>query len=285
MSDPNKLPYLLRLLEDDSTIVQGAVAREFASFGPELADELSKLKPTPTEEQIRKVGKLIESWNRQWLRDHWGSWTLLLNDKEQLEAAHTMLAEFQYGRAYPYKLPLLLDNLAEDYVRAYGEANLFRLAHYLFQVKPMRGNRDNYYDPRNSNLVFCIEEKTGAPISLCCIYTLVGYRLGLDIEGLNLPGHFLARASDSRDIYVIDCFDGGRFLSERDIAALDPPIAESVRKLSLNPPSAFTIMARVLRNLHHAYLKDCREENAMLMIDLLEQVESYVVNERRQQQN
>jgi len=279
MSDPNKLPFLLRLLDDDSSTVQDAVAHELASYGPELAGELGKLKPTPTEDQVRKVGRMIEMWNRQWLRSSWHTWASLPNDKDRLESALTQLAEFQYGRAYPYKLPALLDQLAEEYQLAYGEPNLFRLAHYLFQVKPLRGNRDNYYDPRNSNLVYCIEEKTGAPISLCCIYALVGYRLNLNIEGLNLPGHFLARASDTRDIYIIDCFDGGRFLSERDIAALDPPIAQSVRELSQRSPCAHTIVARVLRNLHRAYLKDKREENAMLMVDLLEQVERYILDE------
>lgn len=279
MPDSNKLPFLLRLLDDASSTVQDAVAREFATYGPDLASELGKLKPPPTEDQVRQVGRIIEAWNRQWLRDIWHTWGSLPNDKERLEAALSLLAEFQYGQAYPYKLPALLDQLAEEYQQAYGEPNLFRLAHYLFQVKPLRGNRDNYYDPRNSNLVYCIEENTGAPISLCCIYALVGYRLGLNIEGLNLPGHFLARASDSRDTYIIDCFDGGRFLSERDIAALDPPIAKSVRQLSQHSPCAYTIIARVLRNLHRAYLRDKREENAMLMVDLLEQVESYIMDE------
>ncbi len=45
----------------------------------------------------------------------------------------------------------------------------------------------DYGDPQNSNLVHVITRRAGLPISLACVYILVGQRMGLAIEGCNFP--------------------------------------------------------------------------------------------------
>lgn len=187
----------------------------------------------------------------------------------RLEAAHDLIARFQYGNSFPIRLPVLLDQLAAECQEAFREPTAFQLAHYLFQSLPIRGDRQTYYDPRNSNLVCCILERKGIPISLCCIYMLVGHRLGLEIGGLPLPGHFLARVQHGGEQYAVDCFDGGRFLSGHDLAALHRPVADAIRSLLARPADTPSIVERVLHNLYRAYLREHREADAMLMIELL----------------
>ena len=46
MPDPEQLPHLLRLLDDESTTVQKAVAEALSAFGPSLEQELAQL-PEP----------------------------------------------------------------------------------------------------------------------------------------------------------------------------------------------------------------------------------------------
>ncbi len=62
--------------------------------------------------------------------------------------------------------------------------------HCLFRELGYVGNRDNYYDPRNSFLNDVIDRRTGIPITLCILYMEVGKRLGLPLEGVAFPRHF-----------------------------------------------------------------------------------------------
>ena len=55
-----------------------------------------------------------------------------------------------------------------------------RSTYVLFKEQGFRGNRDDYYDPKNSFLNEVIERKRGLPITLSILYMEVGQRIGLD---------------------------------------------------------------------------------------------------------
>ena len=69
------------------------------------------------------------------------------------------------------------------------------LNHYLFDELGFRGNAADYYDPRNSFLNDVLERRLGIPISLSVLYIAVGRRLGLPLEGVSFPSHFLVRCT------------------------------------------------------------------------------------------
>ena len=92
-----------------------------------------------------------------------------------------------------------------------------RLNECLFEELGFRGNRDDYYDPRNSFLNAVLERRTGIPITLCIVYVEVARRLALDAHGVGFPGHFLAKVVGEREI-VVDAFDG-LILTRDDCAA------------------------------------------------------------------
>ncbi|MBI3252702.1 MAG: hypothetical protein HYZ52_05265 [Candidatus Omnitrophica bacterium] len=52
MPDATKLPYLIKLLDDESAVVQKAVLGELAAFGHSLDGELAKLD---IDEHQRKI--------------------------------------------------------------------------------------------------------------------------------------------------------------------------------------------------------------------------------------
>ena len=64
-----------------------------------------------------------------------------------------------------------------------------------------------------------LDRRTGIPITLALVYMEVARRAGLDVEGVNFPGHFLVRCRGvqgtrySRDL-IIDAHHGGALLSE-----------------------------------------------------------------------
>ena len=274
MPNPKNLPHLLKLLDDDSPVVQENVLKELSSFGPSLKRELTRLGIRVNNDLQQKMTNLLEEYNGRWLRESWPKWFDVEGDKEKLEMAMGLLAEYQYGRGYPVQLKTLLDDLANDFRAMTKKQDALTLAHFLFKVRRFKGADADYYNPINSNLIYVIEEKRGIPISLACVYILVGKRLKFDIEGINFPGHFLARAVSSRRSFIVDCYNGGRCLGEQEAVSWNngPPVP--IKDLLPLECDAHTIIARVLRNLVNAYQQEGNINNVELMTELLEKMDN-----------
>ena len=67
------------------------------------------------------------------------------------------------------------------------------LADFMADELCFRGNTDDYYSERNSLLPHVIETRMGIPITLAILYRMVAGRAGMKVDGINLPGHFIAR--------------------------------------------------------------------------------------------
>lgn len=269
MPNASDLPHLFRLLDDDSEVVRESVLTALASFGPYLEIELSRSNVATTPADRHRLRNLLGQHARHWLRRTWPEWKDCAGDLARLEHSMGLLAEFQYGPGYPARLSPLLDRLSEDFCRRTTGTDPLALASFLFKTRGLSGAEKDYHNPFHSNLVYVIEEGRGIPLSLAAIYILVGGRLRLDIGGINFPGHFLARARHHGTLYVVDCFNGGRFLQERDLAHYDRGAAGTITELINAPCPAETIIARSLRNLNHAYRQEDQPENAALMEELL----------------
>lgn len=255
MTDPQKLPHLLRLLDDDSEIVRQSVISELASFGPNLERELARLRITPTDKQREQIRELLQESARSRLRSEWASWRVLPETPEKLEAGVRHLSEYLDGFTPGSELGPRLDQLADEFRSSLDTRDALALARFLFQEKAIKGAEQDYDNPQNSNLFYVLKHRRGIPISLTVLFVLVGHRLGLHIEGLNFPGHFLARATVGSGAVIIDCFNGGRFVEEshflRQIAE-NPLATVDMDDLASTPT---TVMGRMIRNLINAFEK------------------------------
>ena len=84
---------------------------------------------------------------------------------------------------------------------------------YLFEERGFRGNSQEYYDPRNSFLNDVLDRRLGIPITLSIVYMEVGRRVGMPLQGVGMPGHFIMKYADSEEDIYIDPFNKGRILS------------------------------------------------------------------------
>ncbi|TAK48119.1 MAG: tetratricopeptide repeat protein [Betaproteobacteria bacterium] len=134
------------------------------------------------------------------------------------------------------------------------------LNQFLFDELGYSGNAEDYYDPRNSYLNEVIDRRTGVPLTLSVVYMELGRRIGLPLEGVSFPGHFLVRMKVRGGMLVLDPFAGGEPQSERDLrerlqrvvpaGATGPlPVSELPLEQFLEPASNRQILARLLRNL------------------------------------
>lgn len=128
----------------------------------------------------------------------------------------------------------------------------------LFAEEGIRGNRDNYYDPRNSFLNEVLERKLGIPITISVLYIEVARRLGLTLHGVGLPGHFLVKYVGEEGETVIDPFHSGQVRSVEELQALLNEIyggKVAFRSEFLSPVTKRQVLQRMLHNLKAIYLR------------------------------
>jgi len=130
---------------------------------------------------------------------------------------------------------------------------------HLFEEVGYAGNHDEYYDPRNSYLNEVLDRRLGNPISLALVQMEVARRVGLPLDGISFPGHFLVRLPVDDGMLVMDPFNRGRPLDVDELRQRarahmggDAPDDDALSQI-LHPASHRTILVRVLRNLHGVY--------------------------------
>ncbi len=135
-----------------------------------------------------------------------------------------------------------------------------RINGLLFGELGFRGNRESYYDPRNSYINQVIERRLGIPISLSVLYLLVSRRLGLPLDGVGMPRHFLLRFREGRCATFLDPFNRGGIWSHQDCIAHLRNEGYGFREEYLRAVSDREILARMLANLLSIYHSTQDEE-------------------------
>ncbi len=159
-----------------------------------------------------------------------------------------------------------------------AEERVIALNEFLYEDLGYWGNTDDYYDPRNSYLNEVIDRKTGIPITLAILYMEIGRRIGLPLEGVSFPGHFLVRLRLRGGVLILDPFAGGAPQSEPELrqrlqrvipegAAADVSVAELPLEQFLEPASNRQILARVLRNLKGIYRDSDKPERLLQVLN------------------
>ena len=147
------------------------------------------------------------------------------------------------------------------------------LNHVLFVEEGFRGNRENYYDPRNSFLNQVLDRKLGIPITLALVYMEVARRSGFPLFGVGMPGHFLLKHYDveGRET-LIDAFDNGAVVTARECQNRLDQIYSG--QLPLQPEFLLSVsrrqmLTRILNNLKNVYMSARNFRKALEVVDLI----------------
>lgn len=163
---------------------------------------------------------------------------------------------------------------------------LHRLREFLFEELSFRGNGEHYYDPRNSCLNEVLDRRLGIPITLAVVTMEVGRRVGLRIEGIGLPGHFVVSVAVGVDPVLLDPFDGGAVIThERAGRLVARALGRRVRLTGAHfaPVAPRQILGRMLLNLERIYLEAEAWDKALQTIErviILDGTESVHVRDR-----
>jgi regulator of sirC expression with transglutaminase-like and TPR domain len=159
---------------------------------------------------------------------------------------------------------------------------LAALDEYLFKQNGFHGSRTDYYHRANSYLNRVIDDREGLPITLSLLYMEIGRRLGLKIEGVGLPGHFVVRFVPKKgESQLIDVFDGGTKLSREDAAKKLNELGRGpLLDEHLEPYTKKAVVVRMLHNLLGIAQRADEPQQVLRYLDALLAIDESLLQER-----
>lgn len=155
------------------------------------------------------------------------------------------------------------------------QPRLSAINRYLFDELGFAGNQKDYYDPRNSYINDVLDRKLGIPISLGVIQMELARRMGVPLEGVSFPGHFLVRLPVDDGLLVLDPYHKGRSVDADELKSRAKPhmngsdIDDNQLLQILAPASNRAILMRMLRNLKGLYSEQEAWDKALRCADRL----------------
>ena len=136
---------------------------------------------------------------------------------------------------------------------------IIALNRFLFDEQGFAGEAANYYDVRNSFLNEVLDRKRGIPITLGVVYLEIGRRIGLPVQGVSFPAHFLVKCALREGTVVLDPYARGASLGfdelRQRVKALRNGVMPTRSMVTdmLAAASNKEIIMRILRNLKGIY--------------------------------
>jgi regulator of sirC expression with transglutaminase-like and TPR domain len=202
---------------------------------------------------------------------------LIAGEDIPLDRAALAIAEEEYPGLGAETYLGAIDDLAARARARLGERrgaadSLRALRDTLFQEAGFRGNDSHYNDPRNSFLNEVLDRRLGIPISLSVLFLSVARRVGLDVQGVRFPGHFLVKhVSGGRELFI-DPYRGGEILTAEECAERYRAMTQGKATFEPRFLSAATprqILARMLHNLKRIYGETGDDVRTLWVIDRL----------------
>lgn len=265
------------LLDDPSPAVRSALLAQFASHGRESVGFLQELARHPNRQL---------AWHASWylheldVADPVSEFrTFIRSLNYELETGAILLSRTVNPDLDVGACCTQLDAMAARCRELIAEPATARekcrvLNRVLFHEYSLRGNAEHYTDPLNSYLDQVLLRKKGIPLSLSIVYLLVAERVGLQVEPVGLPGHFMVGCYEETAPFFIDPFNAGLFLTAHEVFAL---IREGDRHASivdLAPTPVREVLCRCCRNLVSHYTAANAPEQARLFAEFVAEFES-----------
>ena len=249
---PGRREALLRLLDDTSPAVRKALLAHFTHLG-EPAREFLEATTYSTNRLVARHA----AWYLDELRfnDPVAEFRGFIRSLNyELETGSLLLARTVNPDLDITACCVTLDTIAHRCRELTPEPATPRekcrvLNRVLFHEWGFRGNLEHYTDPRNSLLDQVLERRKGIPLTLSTVYLLVAGRLGLELEPVGLPGHFLVGCFLEDEPFFIDPFDRGVFRDVDEIFALLRENKVSPQITDLAPTPVREVLCRSCRNL------------------------------------
>jgi regulator of sirC expression with transglutaminase-like and TPR domain len=118
----------------------------------------------------------------------------------------------------------------------------------------LAGDLIDYDHPDNTDVIAVSERRKGIPVTLGVFYLEAAHRCGLQVRGVDFPGHFLLRIETDEGPLAMDPFSEGRVVLPSELtrralhAGLTPDVADRLETL-MAPASDRAVVIRLQNNI------------------------------------
>jgi regulator of sirC expression with transglutaminase-like and TPR domain len=274
---PARCQALQELMDDSSPTVRAALLAEFVRHGRESVDLLRAITHQPNRMLALHAAWFLRELNFADPVGEFRGFIRSLNyelESGALLLRRTVTPDLDVGACCTQ-----LDSLAARCRELIAEPMTARekcrvLNRVLFHEFGLHGNADNYTDPRNSYLDQVLARRKGIPISLSIVYLLVAERVGLQLEAVALPGHFMVGCYEEAVPFFVDPFNAGVFLTAGDVFQFLQQHSDHPSIADLAPTPVREVLCRCCRNLANHYRVIHDPDHARLFAEFVMEFES-----------
>lgn len=268
---------LLSLLDDPSIGVRRALLAHFAQLGSGAAPFLQSVARGSNRVLARHAAWFLEELKFADPVAEFRGFIRSLN--YELESGALLLARTVSPRldvgACCTELDAIAQRCRELIVEPSSPREKCRIVNrVLFHEWGYHANVEHYTDPKNSFLDQVLARRTGIPVSLSIVYLLVAARLGIELEPVGLPGHFIVGCFTDDLPFFIDPFDRGIFRDPEEIFAALRASHVVPKPSDLAPTPVREVLCRCCRNLVNHYTAAGDPDHAKLFNGFVEEFEA-----------
>jgi regulator of sirC expression with transglutaminase-like and TPR domain/S1-C subfamily serine protease len=233
-------------------------AEEIGRLAPEgpAGPALLRERARRLEEQAARLRQLAAAVGQRAILDELARVTAGKDENVDLLRAALLLARLDNDdvdvEAYRTEVERMARKVADRLAKDATESDKIEaLNRYFFKERGFHGSRADYYNRSNSYLSEVIDDREGLPITLALLYMELARRLGLKVEGVGLPGHFVVRHVPAKgEPRLIDVYEGGTTLSREEAAGkVEAITGRPLREAHLAAIGKKAIVVRMLHNL------------------------------------
>lgn len=268
---------LRSLLDDTSATVRRALLARFAKLGGAAAPFLQTVAQGSNRILARHAAWFLDELK---FSDPVAEFRGFIRSQNyELESGALLLARTVTPKMDVPQVCQALDAIAERCRELIVEPSSMRekcrvLNRVMFHEWGFHGNVEHYTDPRNSFIDQVLERRTGIPISLSIVYLLVAHRIGVELEPVGLPGHFIIGCFADDLPFFIDAFDRGVFRDADEIFELLRANNITPKPTDLAPTPVREVLCRSCRNLVNHYTAAGEPDSAKLFAQFVEEFEA-----------
>ncbi|XP_020669260.3 F-box only protein 21 isoform X2 [Pogona vitticeps] len=183
----------------------------------------------------------------------------------------------KYLKSKNSRHPSVTPKAGEDLIISQVELQrqvLDAINYVLYEQLKYKGNEVDYYNSLNSYIRQVLIHRTGIPISLSVLYLTIARQLGVQLEPVNFPSHFLLRwcqgtegSTNIFDYVYIDAFGKGKQLTVKECEYL---IGHHVTEEFYGVATAKEVLQRMVGNLLNIGKREGTDQSYQLLRDSLD---------------